>query len=139
MTIKVYDLCGAEDRRFSPFCWRIRLALAHKGLNAEFEPMCFTQKDKIAFADSKTVPVLVDGETVMNESWDIADYLEKTYQKDRRYLAVTRAVRLPTTSMHGRIRLYIPHLSCASYRIYTTASIEWTTRTFENHARNVSV
>ena len=79
MTIKVYDLCGAEDRRFSPFCWRIRLALAHKGLDAEFEPMCFTQKDKIAFADSKTVPVLVDGETVMNESWDIADYLEKTY------------------------------------------------------------
>ena len=79
MTIKVYDLCGAEDRRFSPFCWRIRLALAHKGLNAEFEPMFFTQKDKIAFADSKTVPVLVDGDTVMNESWDIADYLEKTY------------------------------------------------------------
>ena len=56
MTIKVYDLCGAEDRRFSPFCWRIRLALAHKGLDAEFKPMCFTQKDKIAFANSKTDP-----------------------------------------------------------------------------------
>ena len=79
MTIKVYDLCGADDRRFSPFCWRIRMALAHKGLDAEFEPVCFTQKDKISFSGSKTVPVLVDGETVMNESWDIANYLEKTY------------------------------------------------------------
>tara|TARA_Y100000739_G_C20475681_1_gene403492 strand:+ start:29 stop:718 length:690 start_codon:yes stop_codon:yes gene_type:complete len=79
MTIKVYDLCGADDRRFSPFCWRIRMALAHKGLEAKFEPMRFTEKDKIAFAHSKTVPVLVDGNVAMNESWDIADYLEETY------------------------------------------------------------
>lgn len=79
MTIKVYDLCGADDRRFSPFCWRVRMALAHKGLEAEFVPMRFTEKDKIAFADSKTVPVLADGDTAMNQSWDIADYLEQTY------------------------------------------------------------
>ena len=79
MAIKVYDLCGADDRRFSPFCWRIRMALAHKGLDAEFEATHFTEKDKIAFADSKTVPVIVDGETAMNESWDIADYLENNY------------------------------------------------------------
>ena len=79
MAIKVYDLCGADDRRFSPFCWRIRMALAHKGLDAEFEATHFTEKDKIAFADSKTVPVIVDGETAMNESWNIADYLENNY------------------------------------------------------------
>ena len=79
MAIKVFDLCGADDRRISPFCWRIRMALAHKGLDAEFEPTHFTEKDKIAFADSKTVPVIVDGDTAMNESWDIADYLENTY------------------------------------------------------------
>ena len=36
MTITMYDLAGAEaDRRFSPFCWRTRMALAHKGLSAE--------------------------------------------------------------------------------------------------------
>ncbi|MBO89149.1 MAG: glutathione S-transferase [Rickettsiales bacterium] len=79
MMIKVYDLCGAQDRRFSPFCWRIRMALAHKGLEAEFEPMRFTEKDKIAFAHSETVPVLVDGNVAMNESWEIANYLEETY------------------------------------------------------------
>jgi len=55
------------------------MALAHKGLEAEFVPMQFTEKDKIAFANSKTVPVLADGETAMNQSWDIADYLEQSY------------------------------------------------------------
>jgi hypothetical protein len=32
MAIKLYDLAGAElDQRFSPYCWRTRMALAHKG------------------------------------------------------------------------------------------------------------
>ena len=55
------------------------MALAHKGLEAEFVPMRFTEKHKISFADSKTVPVLADGDTAMNQSWDIADYLEQAY------------------------------------------------------------
>ena len=34
--ITLWDLAGAEDdRRFSPYCWRVKMALAHKGL--EFE------------------------------------------------------------------------------------------------------
>src|SRR5436190_7008774 len=33
VTITLYDLAGAEaERRFSPFCWRTKMALAHKGL-----------------------------------------------------------------------------------------------------------
>jgi len=33
MTITLYDLAGAEaERRFSPFCWRTKMALAHKVL-----------------------------------------------------------------------------------------------------------
>jgi hypothetical protein len=32
MAIKLYDLAGAKsERRFSPFCWRTKMALAHKG------------------------------------------------------------------------------------------------------------
>ena len=39
MTIRLYDLAGAEaERRFSPFCWRARMALAHKGLDVETVP-----------------------------------------------------------------------------------------------------
>jgi hypothetical protein len=33
MGMQLYDLAGAEsERRFSPYCWRIKLALMHKGL-----------------------------------------------------------------------------------------------------------
>jgi len=33
MAITLYDLAGAEaERRFSPFCWRTKMALAHKDL-----------------------------------------------------------------------------------------------------------
>jgi glutathione S-transferase len=75
----LYDLTGAHDLRFSPNCWRSRLALAHKELEVECEPCRFTEKDKIAFSGQKQVPVLRDGDTVINDSWDIACYLEETY------------------------------------------------------------
>ena len=49
MQLKMYDLCGADkDRRFSPFCWRIKMALAHKGLDTEFIPWKFTDKEALA-------------------------------------------------------------------------------------------
>ena len=42
--IKMYDLAGADEkRRFSPYCWRIRMALAHKGLDVECMPWRFTE------------------------------------------------------------------------------------------------
>ena len=80
MTIQLWDLAGAdEDRRFSPNCWRIRLALLHKGLPFDAEAWRFTEKDRIAFSGQGKVPVIVDnGKTVFN-SWDIAQYLDDTY------------------------------------------------------------
>lgn len=80
MAIKLYDLAGAEDdRRFSPYCWRIKMALMHKGLAFETVPWRFTEKDAIAFANSSTVPVLVDGGHTVSDSWKIAAYLEQAY------------------------------------------------------------
>ncbi|MBT3360681.1 MAG: glutathione S-transferase family protein [Rhodospirillales bacterium] len=79
MTMKVYDLVGADDRRFSPYCWRTRFALAIKGLEAEFIPMQFTQKHLIEFSGQDRVPVLVDGETCVHDSWTIAHYLDRAY------------------------------------------------------------
>ena len=32
MRLVLHDLVGRDDRRFSPTCWRAKLALAHKGL-----------------------------------------------------------------------------------------------------------
>jgi glutathione S-transferase len=79
MTRILYDLTGANDVRFSPNCWRSRMALAHKGLDAHCEPVRFTDKDKIAFSEQIRVPVLKDGDTVVCDSWSIACYLEDTY------------------------------------------------------------
>jgi glutathione S-transferase len=78
--IILFDLAGAEDdRRFSPYCWRIKMALKHKGLEFETVPWRFTEKDAIAFASSKTVPVIKDGETAVADSWRIAGYLDDAY------------------------------------------------------------
>lgn len=79
-TIKLYELAGTEDeRRFSPFCWRIRFALLHKEL--PFEPLAwrFVEKEIIAFSGQGKVPVIVDGERIVHDSWAIAEYLEDTY------------------------------------------------------------
>ena len=82
MSLILYDLAGAEPaRRFSPYCWRVRLAIEHKGLSVETIPWRFTDKDVIAFSGQGRVPVLVDsGKTVVG-SWAIADHLEQTYQE----------------------------------------------------------
>lgn len=80
MTRKLYDLAGAdENRRFSPHCWRARMALAHKGLDVETVAWRFTEKDAIGFSGQGTVPVLVDGDEVRFDSWTIASYLDEAY------------------------------------------------------------
>jgi glutathione S-transferase len=80
MSLKLYELVGADaGRPFSPFCWRTRMALAHKGLSAETIPWCFTEKEAIAPHKSDKVPVLLDGDASVVDSWAIANYLEDTY------------------------------------------------------------
>jgi glutathione S-transferase len=78
--MKLFDLAGAEsDRRFSPYCWRTKLALAHKGLTVETIAWRFTDKDAIAQSGQGRVPVLLDGDKVVSDSWTIAEYLEDSY------------------------------------------------------------
>ncbi|WP_339926897.1 glutathione S-transferase N-terminal domain-containing protein [uncultured Cobetia sp.] len=80
MTPVLYELRGRDDRlRFSPFCWRARLALAHKGIEAELVPMLFTDKSPIDFCDSTTVPVLKDAHGVAMDSYDIFKHLDAHY------------------------------------------------------------
>jgi glutathione S-transferase len=80
MARTLYDLAAADDkRRFSPYCWRIKMALAHKELEVETVPWRFTEKDVIAFSGQGRVPVLVDGDKVVADSWAIANELEARY------------------------------------------------------------
>ena len=80
MATTVYELDGIDDVRFSPFCWRTLLALKHKGFH-DFErvPVSFRDRSPIAFSNQERIPVLVDGDHWVSDSWDIACYLEDTY------------------------------------------------------------
>lgn len=78
--MRLFELRAAdEELRFSPFVWRARLALAHKGLEAERVALNFVDKGPLEPSGSKTVPVLEDDGIWVKDSWAIADYLEDKF------------------------------------------------------------
>lgn len=80
MTILLYDLVGADEKRpYSPHCWKIAMALAHKRLSFDTIPTRFLDIPHVEGGVSKTVPVLRDGDKVVADSFAIAVYLETTY------------------------------------------------------------
>ena len=75
-----YERVGHEGRRPSPFSWRVRFALAHKGLEAQVRTVRFADVKIIEELSGQTmVPVLVHGETVIRDSWEIVCYLETAF------------------------------------------------------------
>lgn len=79
MTIKLYDLSGGDGRRFSPYCWRAKMAMAHKGLEFETAPTFFTEIPQIPGGGQVSVPVIEDSGQRIRDSFDIALYLEDKY------------------------------------------------------------
>lgn len=80
MSITLYELSSANvDQKFSPHCWKSHLALVHKGLSFSSVAVAFGEKHKIAFSGQKLVPVLQDDNNAINDSWEIACYLEEHY------------------------------------------------------------
>jgi len=77
--ITLWELKGRGGRRYSLFSWRARMALRHKELEFESEPVCLTDKATIEFSGGRTVPVIRDGDAVVRDSWKIAEYLEHRY------------------------------------------------------------
>ena len=77
--IVMWELRGEDDRRYSTFSWRTRMALRHKQLEVEYRPVLLTDKAAIDFSGGKTVPVIRDGDVVVRDSWAIAEYLERQY------------------------------------------------------------
>jgi glutathione S-transferase len=94
--ITLYDLEFANGVRPSPFCWRAKFALAHKGLEWKEVPIGFGDKDRIAFSGQGLVPVIVDhahADKEVHDSWDIAVYLDETYP-DKKLIEGTQAEAL---------------------------------------------
>ena len=80
MSIKLYDLVGKDHSRpFSPHCWKVKMALAHKGLSFDSIPTPFTAIPAVEEGASQIVPVIRDGDTIVADSFAIALYLEHTY------------------------------------------------------------
>ncbi len=77
--IRLYELVLGNGRSASPFVWRIRYALAHKGIAFECVPLGFTEIAQAFGGRFKTVPVIERGDTMLAESWDIAEYIDREF------------------------------------------------------------
>lgn len=76
----MYERVGHLGRRPSPFSWRTRYALTHKGVPVEYRPTRFSDVDTIQrLSGQRFVPILVDGDRVIHDSWNIARYLEERF------------------------------------------------------------
>ena len=80
MTLTMYERVGHEGRRPSPFSWRIRYALAHKGVEPEFRHVRFADVETIrALSGQQFVPIITDGDRVVHDSWNIACYIDERF------------------------------------------------------------
>lgn len=77
--IRLYELVIENGRSASPYVWRIRYALAHKGLSFESVPLGFTDIPGAFGGRFKTLPVLAHQGSMISESWDIAEYLDHAF------------------------------------------------------------
>lgn len=79
MTMLLYDLVGRDAARpFSPHCWKVAMALKHKGLPFTTHPVRFTEVPYLEDGATKSVPVLRDGAKLVVDSFAIAEHLEDT-------------------------------------------------------------
>src|SRR5947209_386927 len=80
MALIMFERIGAAGRRPSPFSWRIRYALAHKGVPVEFKTVRFADVGVIReLSGQDKVPIVIDGERVIHDSWNIAVHLEERF------------------------------------------------------------
>ena len=100
MAIVFYDLTGQDGRNFSPFCWRTRMALAHKGLDYEHRGVAFTAIKNVGGPDYRTVPIIEDDGQLVGDSNAIAEHLEAQYP-DRPSLFGGAAGRGLCNFVHG--------------------------------------
>ena len=75
----LYELTGEDGASVCPFVWRVKFALAQKGLSYESREIGFLEIPRILDGSYKSVPVMVDQGQALGDSWLIADYLDEAY------------------------------------------------------------
>lgn len=76
--VRFYELAAADGTRFSPFSWRSRWGLRHKGVPFQSIAICFDELAKIGGTDHTVPAIAVDG-AVIDNSWRIAECLDQRY------------------------------------------------------------
>jgi glutathione S-transferase len=77
--ITLFDLQLASGCTISPFVWRAKYALKHKGFDLDIVPGGFTGILERTGGRSERVPVIVDDGQWVLDSWKIAEYLDEKY------------------------------------------------------------
>jgi glutathione S-transferase len=65
--VRLYELVLGNGCSASPYVWRIRYALAHKGVPVESVPLGFAEIPNAFGGRFKTVPVIEHGATMLAE------------------------------------------------------------------------
>ena len=84
--LKLYDLSGKNDLRFSPPCWNVKLCLIHNNIEFKTIPVRLTDKDKIAFSKQKLVPILDYKDGFVCDSWNIFNWLNENYPQKKIFI-----------------------------------------------------
>ncbi len=80
MALIFHERIGLEGRRISPFSWRIRYALAHKGLDPQVIETRFADVPRIrTISQQDLTPVIEDNGKTVFDTWRIACHLEDHY------------------------------------------------------------
>jgi glutathione S-transferase len=77
--ITLFDLVLDSGCTISPFVWRTKYALKHKGFDIELVPNGFTGIKELTGGRSERLPVIVDDGEWVIDSWKIAEYLDAKY------------------------------------------------------------
>jgi glutathione S-transferase len=80
MSLIIYERVGHEGRRPSPFSWRIYYAVRHKAIEVAYRTVRFADAETIRrLSGQDKVPILVDEDSVIHDSWNIATHLEQRH------------------------------------------------------------
>lgn len=77
--ITLYDLQLRTGATISPFVWATKYAIAHKGFEIDIVPGGFTGIMDRTGGKTERLPAIVDDGKWVLDSWEIAEYLDKTY------------------------------------------------------------
>ena len=135
-TITLYDLQLASGCTISPFVWATKYALKHKGFEIDIVPGGFTGILERTGGRSERLPVIVDDDRWVLDSWLIAEYLDEKYP-DRPKLFGDDSVKVLTKFVEGWLwaNAIRPWFACyiQDYRdLSLPQDHEYVTRTREN-------